>query len=82
MTDQTRQDHVENSAKSADIHTCNVGQTTQATPYDQDTETQGTAGEVQNTVESGHHHKCNYWKWDRRYSWDKTDCSCAEQGQS
>ena len=25
-----------------------------------------------------HHPDCNWWKWDFRYSWDKTDCNCAE----
>lgn len=23
-----------------------------------------------------HHPDCNYWKWDRRFSWDTTDCTC------
>jgi len=23
-----------------------------------------------------HHPDCNWWKWDWRYSWDETDCTC------
>ena len=25
-----------------------------------------------------HHPDCNWWKWDWRYSWDKTDCICDD----
>ena len=23
-----------------------------------------------------HHPDCNWWKWDWRYSWHKSDCNC------
>ena len=23
-----------------------------------------------------HYPECKFWKWDWRFSWDKTDCSC------
>jgi hypothetical protein len=25
-----------------------------------------------------HHPDCNYWKWDWRFSWHKSDCNCIE----
>lgn len=25
-----------------------------------------------------HHPDCNWWKWDWRYSWHKTDCNCEQ----
>jgi len=25
-----------------------------------------------------HHPDCNYWKWDWRFSWHETDCTCDD----
>lgn len=31
---------------------------------------------------ANHHPDCNYWKWDWRYSWSPTDCTCAAEADN
>ena len=35
---------------------------------------------VVDRLEKYHHPDCNWWKWDWRFSWDKTDCNCDSVG--